>query len=56
MVIRDEKEMLMAVSKIKDKQIISQSAIGIWNQYSELVEIIGESFITLYGQPNDSNI
>ena len=43
-VIRDEKEMLMAVSKIKDKKIISQSAIGIWNQYSELVEIIGELY------------
>ncbi|MEN6292272.1 MAG: TrmB family transcriptional regulator, partial [Methanobacterium sp.] len=40
-VIRDEKEMIMAVSKIKDKKIISHSAIGIWNQYSELVETMG---------------
>ena len=40
-IVRDEKESLMAVSKIKDKKIISQSAIGIWNQYREFVEIIG---------------
>jgi sugar-specific transcriptional regulator TrmB len=40
-VIRDEKEMLMAVSKIKDKEIVPQTSIGLWNQYSELVETIG---------------
>jgi len=39
-VTRDEKEMLMAVCKIKDDKIVSQSAIGMWNQYSELVETI----------------
>ncbi len=38
LVVRDEKEMLMAACKIKDTKIISQSAIGMWNQYSELVE------------------
>lgn len=38
--IRDDKEMLMCVSKIEDKKIMSRSAIGIWNQYSELVETI----------------
>ena len=40
-IVSDEKEMIMAVSKIKNKKIISHSAIGIWNQYSELVETIG---------------
>lgn len=40
-VIRDEKEMLMTVSKIKDKKIMPQTSIGLWNQYSELVETIG---------------
>ncbi|MTK64811.1 MAG: TrmB family transcriptional regulator [Methanobacterium sp.] len=39
-IIRDDKEMLMGVSKIEDKKIMSRSAIGIWNQYSELVETI----------------
>jgi len=38
--IRDDKEMLMGVSKIEDKKVMSRSAIGIWNQYSELVETI----------------
>lgn len=38
LVARDEKEMLMAACRIKDDKIISQSAIGMWNQYSELVE------------------
>jgi len=38
--VRDEKEMLMGVSKIEDKKIMSRSAIGIWNQYTELVETI----------------
>lgn len=40
-IVSDDKESLMAVSKIKNKKILSQSAIGLWNQYSEFVEIIG---------------
>jgi len=40
-IVSDEKEMFMGVSKIKDKKIMPHSAIGIWNQYSELVETIG---------------
>ena len=40
LVVRDEKEMLITFCKIKDKKIISQTAIGIWNQYSEFVETI----------------
>lgn len=38
--VRDDKEMLMGVSKIENKKIITRSAIGIWNQYTELVETI----------------
>jgi sugar-specific transcriptional regulator TrmB len=38
--VRDDKEMLMGVAKIEDKKIMSRSAIGIWNQYTELVETI----------------
>jgi HTH-type transcriptional regulator, sugar sensing transcriptional regulator len=38
--VRDDKEMLMGVSKIEDKKIMPRSAIGIWNQYTELVETI----------------
>lgn len=40
MVVRDEKEMLMGVCKIKDNKIMSQTAIGMWNQYNELSETI----------------
>ena len=40
MVVRDEKEMLMGVCKIKNNKIMSQTAIGIWNQYNELSETI----------------
>ena len=40
MVVRDEKEMLMGVCKIKNNEIIPQTAIGIWNQYKELSETI----------------
>jgi len=40
LVVRDEKEMLITFCKLKDGKIISQTAIGIWNQYSEFVETI----------------
>ncbi len=40
MVVRDEKEMLMGVCKIKDNKILPQTAIGMWNQYAELSETI----------------
>lgn len=40
LVVRDEKEMLITFCKMKDEKIISQTAIGIWNQYNEFVETI----------------
>ena len=40
MVVRDEKEMIMGLCKIKDNKIMAQSAIGMWNQYAELSETI----------------
>jgi sugar-specific transcriptional regulator TrmB len=40
MVVRDEKEMLMGVCKIKNNKIMPQTAIGMWNQYNELSETI----------------
>jgi len=40
LIVRDEKEMLITFCKLKDEKIISQTAIGIWNQYSEFVETI----------------
>ncbi len=44
MAVRDEKEMLMGVCKIKNNKIMSQTAIGIWNQYNELSETISELY------------
>ncbi|MGF7118346.1 TrmB family transcriptional regulator [Methanobacterium oryzae] len=40
LVVRDEKEMLITFCKMNDDKIISQTAIGIWNQYNEFVETI----------------
>lgn len=40
LVVRDNKEMLITFCKLKDGKIISQTAIGIWNQCSEFVETI----------------
>lgn len=40
MVVRDDKEMLMGVCKIKNNKIMPQTAIGMWNQYNELSETI----------------
>lgn len=39
-IIRDKKEMLLIFSKFEDKSVISQTAIGVWNQYTEFVETI----------------
>jgi len=39
-IIRDEKEMLIMFCKIINDSIVSQTAIGVWNQYSEFVETI----------------
>lgn len=39
-IIRDKKEMLLIFSKFEDNSVISKTAIGIWNQYTEIVETI----------------
>lgn len=39
-IIRDKKEMLISFCKIKENKPIPQTAIGIWNQYNEFVEMI----------------
>jgi sugar-specific transcriptional regulator TrmB len=43
-IIRDKKEMLLIFSKFKDGSVISQTAIGVWNQYTEFVETITDLF------------
>ncbi|MEN4019840.1 MAG: helix-turn-helix domain-containing protein [Methanobacterium sp.] len=43
-VIRDKKEMVLIFSKFKDGSVISQTAIGVWNQYSEFVETIADLY------------
>lgn len=39
-VIRDKKEMLLIFSKFSENSVVSKTAIGIWNQYTEIVETI----------------
>jgi sugar-specific transcriptional regulator TrmB len=40
LVVRDKQEMLIAFCKLSEKNAISETAIGIWNQYEEFVETI----------------
>lgn len=40
LVVRDKQEMLIAFCKLSGKNAISETAIGIWNQYEEFVETI----------------
>ena len=39
-IVRDEKEMLITVCNIKENKIISQTAIGIWNQHTEFIQAV----------------
>lgn len=43
-IIRDKKEMLLIFSKFEDESVISQTAIGVWNQYTEFVETIADLY------------
>lgn len=43
-VIRDKKEMLLVFSKFSEGSVISQTAIGVWNQYTEFVETIADLY------------
>lgn len=40
LIIRDKKEMLITFCKIKENKPIPNTAMGIWNQYNEFVEMI----------------
>lgn len=46
LVIRDKKEMLITFCKIKENKPLPKTAMGVWNQYNEFVEMI-------YGIYND---
>jgi sugar-specific transcriptional regulator TrmB len=43
-IIRDKKEMMLIFCKFKDETVISQTAIGVWNQYTEFVETITDLY------------
>lgn len=43
-IIRDKKEMLLVFCKFSEGSVISQTAIGVWNQYTEFVETIAELY------------
>ncbi|BDZ68243.1 TrmB family transcriptional regulator [Methanobacterium ferruginis] len=42
--IRDKKEMMLIFSKFEDESVISQTAIGVWNKYTEFVETIADLY------------
>lgn len=43
-IIRDKKEMMLIFSKFENESVISQTAIGVWNQYTEFVETIADLY------------
>ncbi len=43
-IIRDKKEMLLVFCKFAEGSVISQTAIGVWNQYTEFVETITDLY------------
>ena len=43
-IIRDKKEMLLVFCKFKDESVMSETAIGVWNQYTEFVETIADLY------------
>jgi sugar-specific transcriptional regulator TrmB len=43
-IIRDKKEMLLIFCRFKDGSVISHTAIGVWNQYTEFVETITDLY------------
>jgi HTH-type transcriptional regulator, sugar sensing transcriptional regulator len=43
-IIRDKKEMLLVFCKFREGSVISQTAIGVWNQYTEFVETIADLY------------
>lgn len=43
-IIRDKREMLLVFSKFSDGSVLSQTAIGVWNQYTEFVETIADLY------------
>jgi len=47
-IIRDKKEMLLIFSKFSENSVISKTAIGIWNQYIEIVETISGFYNILW--------
>ncbi len=40
LVVRDKKEMLIAFCKLSEDTALSETAIGIWNQYQEFVDTV----------------
>lgn len=43
-IIRDKKEMLLIFCRFNDGVLISQTAIGVWNQYTDFVETITDLY------------
>ena len=47
-IIRDNQEMLIAFCRIHDNNMLSHTAIGIWNQYPEFIETIRNFYHILW--------
>lgn len=55
MIVRDGKEMMLIFSKFEDnKTIVNQSAIGVWNQYSEIAKNYMDVFETQWNSRKNS--
>lgn len=48
MIIRDKTEMVQVFCKFSENSVISKTAIGVWNQYPELVETIAEIYDSIW--------
>jgi sugar-specific transcriptional regulator TrmB len=50
MIVRDGKEMMLIFSKFsgKEKRVVAQSAIGVWNQYQEIAQNYASVFETMW--------
>ena len=44
LIVRDNKEMMIAFCKVSDDTALPETAIAIWNQYPEFVETISELY------------
>lgn len=55
-IIRDKKEMILIFCKFEDGILISETAIGVWNQYTQFVETIADLYNLVWTRTFSANI